>query len=135
MQPSRLRLVARQLALYLLPPYRSMVAHFAQLTEKIDRIEQSQIASSAAQDRTLAVLQQLSDTLAFAKQQGSSESSRNDSEFQKPTAVNKSARSRIQIVITRVDTEWVITPDLFEVFSFQDGDQLSVVPAEKARQL
>jgi hypothetical protein len=90
MEPSNFRLTTRQLALKVLPRYRSMVTHLPALTEHIAFKVQHFIVS----------------------------------------------RERaIRIVVTRGDREWTITPDIFEVFSFQHGDRLTVIPANKAAQL
>jgi SAM-dependent methyltransferase len=82
MQPSKFRLIGRQLALSLLAPFHSKVVESAVPAQQTDVDPQP-----------------------------------------------------IQIVITRGEKEWVIAPEFFEAFSFEDGDQLGVIPAEKAAQL
>src|SRR3954467_6026935 len=46
--------------------------------------------------------------------------------------VLKASLPKTRIVVRRGDRTWSITPDLFDTFSFRNGDELSVVTTEAA---
>lgn len=46
-----------------------------------------------------------------------------------------SPRPKVEIEVLRGDRRWVISPEQFESFQFQDGDRLAVLPESVAREL
>jgi SAM-dependent methyltransferase len=124
MQFEKIRLAGRRLILGLVPPYRSIVTRFASPTKQIGRVGQSQTTVFSAQEPVPISARQIS-TIAAEP----------DHEIQRPADPGESEENKIRIAITRDNQEWTIAPDIFETFSFQEGDLLRVLLTDTAAQL
>jgi SAM-dependent methyltransferase len=100
----------RELALRMIPPYRSIINRLAELTERVERLSQDQAAAAKAQEELVAKLE---DQLRKIEDEAPA----------------------LHISVTRGAAQWKLAPGVFEHFNFQTGDQLQVLPAAQAAAL
>ena len=104
------RVLGRNAALGLFPPYRRVSQGLATATARIAVLEQER---ASLQSELSALERQLQ---VSAQQPGP-------------------APERLRIAITRGELRWEIDPALFDTFSFRSNDELTVLPADLAAKL
>jgi len=150
---SALRMILRDLTLQFLPPYRRVSEALGEAERCIQRIEQK-LQQETAENHVLSdKLVQLNDeatangkmiaglvgeqTNLLAKnavlQQQVSGCHERIAQSEARVAELLSPPEPLRINITRGTRQWSIAPDVFEAFSFRDGDTLQVTPFELAK--
>jgi SAM-dependent methyltransferase len=135
MRFEKIQLAGHRLARRLASPCRSAATHLASLTKKIGQVKQARAAISPARKHDLMSMQQVLESLLATSQQISTNMTRLDRKIQYLVDFQDLERNRIRIRVTRGDLEWIISPDIFETFSFREGDLLQVLPEDMAAQL